>query len=160
MVKKKLSIMEKKNKLISKVSWTLLTNPVDAIMYENKNYDDELPISQEILNIKLRGKRIALLYSHGEPLLTTPFIGNTFGQWMECLYQGLNKTFIVKDLSREEIEAIYGCFGCWFYTEDRLKLVKKFETNKLKPYELLGNHIFFEGNLKLEKGTWCYSLGS
>ena len=91
--------MDKKNKLISKVSWTLLTNPVDAIMYENKNYNEELPISQEILNIKLRGKRIILLYSGGKPLLTTPFVGNTFGQWMECLYQGLNKTFIVDDLS-------------------------------------------------------------
>ena len=152
--------MDKKNKLISKVSWTLLTNPVDAIMYENKNYNEELPISQEILNIKLRGKRIILLYSGGKPLLTTPFVGNTFGQWMECLYQGLNKTFIVDDLSMEGIEGIYACIGCWFHAEDRLKLIKKFEANKLKPSELLGNHIFFEGSLRLEKGAWSYSLGS
>ena len=157
---KKLSIMDKKNKLISKVSWIIYNNPADAHIYENKNYDEELPIPQEILNIKLRGKRIVLLYSSRKPILTTPFIGNTFGQWMECLYQGLNKTLIVNDLSREEVEAIYGCFGSWFHTEDRLKLAKKFEANKLKPYELLGNHIYFESNLKLEKGTWFYGLGS
>jgi hypothetical protein len=152
--------MEKKNKLISKVIWTINTDPDGAYIYENKKSIIEEPIPPEILNIKLRGKRIVLLYDSGTPILTTPFVGNTFSQWMKCLYEGVNKTIIVEELSRSEVELIYKRIGGWFDSKIRSNLVKKLESNKLKISELLGNHVYFEGNLKLEKGTWHYFLGS
>ena len=152
--------MDKKNKLISKVSWTIHSDPYEAHMYENKNYNVELPVSPEILNIKLRGKKIAVLYDGNKVVLTTPFIGNTFGEWMQCLYNGVNKKLIVNELSREEITGIYNRISGWFNSDIRLQMVKKFESNKLKISELLGNHYFFEGRLKLEKTVWTYGLGS
>ena len=152
--------MEKKNKLISKVSWTIISNPDEAYIFENKNYDVELPLSPEILNIKLRGKYIVTLRDGNDIILTTPFVGNTFAEWMQCLYQGVNKKLIVDELSREQVNGIYTRIGGWFNSKDRLKMIKDFESNKLKVSELLGNHIFFEGSLKLEKGIWNYSLGS
>lgn len=152
--------MEKKNKLISKVSWTIISEPNEAHMYENKNYDVELDVSPEILNIKLKGKYIVTLRDGDDIILTTPFVGNTFGEWMKCLYDGINRTLIVDELSREEITGIYKRISGWFDSKIRLKIVKDFESNKLKVSELLGHHIYFEGNLKLEKGIWNYSLGS
>ena len=152
--------MDKKNKLISKVSWIIQSDPYEANMYENKNYNVELPVSPEILNIKLRGKKIAILMDSGKVVLTTPFIGNTFGEWMQCLYNGVSKKLIVAELSREEITGIYNRISGWYDSDTRLKMVKKFESNKLKVSDLLGNHYFFEGRLKLEKTVWTYGLGS
>lgn len=155
-----MSIMEKKNKLISKVSWTIISHPDEAIFYENKNYNVELPVPPEILNIKLRGKYIVTLRDGNDIILTTPFVGNTFGEWMQCLYQGTNKTLIVDELSREEIAGIYKRISGWFNSKDRLRMIKKFEDNKMKVSKLLGHHIYFESSLKLEKGIWDYGLGS
>jgi hypothetical protein len=152
--------MDKKNKLISKVLWTIDSNPNDAYIFASKKSIKEEPIPPEILNIKLRGKRIVLLYDSGTPILTTPFVGNTFSQWMKCLYEGVNKTIMVEELSMTEVELIYKRIGGWFVSNIRSNLVKKLESNKLKISELLGNHVYFEGCLKLEKGTWYYSLGS
>ena len=79
---------------------------------------------------------------------------------MQCLYNGLNKKLKVDELSREEITEIYYSISGWFDSKKRLQMVKKFESNKLKVWELLGNHYYFEGNLKLEKGVWTYGVGS
>jgi hypothetical protein len=152
--------MEKKNKLLSKVMWSIFVNPHEASLYV-KNSDEFTPLPPEILNMKLRGKHIAMLSDWKEGVyLTTPFIGNTFKDWMNCLYEGVNKTIIVKELSREQVKAIYKRIGEWFDSKDRLRLVKDLESNKLKVIELVGNHYFFEGNLKLNKGVWTYSVGS
>jgi hypothetical protein len=151
--------MEKKNKLLSKVSWSIFVNPLEATLFV-KNSDEELPLPPEILNMKLRGKYIAMLMDKDGVYLTTPFVGNTFKDWMQCLYEGVNKTINVKELSREQVVAIYKRIGQWFDSKDRLRMVKDFESNKLKVIELVGNHYFFEGNLKLNKGVWTYSVGS
>jgi len=151
--------MEKKNKLLSKVMWTIFVNPHEASLYV-KNSDEFTPLPPEILNMKLRGKYITMLMDKDGVYLTTPFIGNTFKDWMNCLYEGVNKTIIVKELSREQVKAIYKRIGEWFDSKDRLRLVKDLESNKLKVIELVGNHYFFEGNLKLNKGVWTYSVGS
>jgi hypothetical protein len=151
--------MEKKNKLLSKVSWSIFVNPLEATLFV-KNSDEELPLPPEILNMKLRGKYIAMLMDKDGVYLTTPFVGNTFKDWMQCLYEGVNKTIIVKELSREQVVAIYKRIGQWFDSKDRLRMVKDFESNKLKVIELVGNHYFFEGNLRLNKGVWTYSVGS
>jgi len=151
--------MEKKNKLLSKVMWSIFVNPLEATLFV-KNSDEELPLPLEILNMKLRGKYIAMLMDKDGVYLTTPFVGNTFKDWMQCLYEGVNKTIIVKELSREQVVAIYKRIGQWFNSDDRLRMVKALESNKLKVIELVGNHYFFEGNLKLNKGVWTYSVGS
>jgi hypothetical protein len=151
--------MEKKNKLLSKVMWSIFVNPLEATLFV-KNSDEELPLPPEILNMKLRGKYIAMLMDKDGVYLTTPFVGNTFKDWMQCLYEGVNKTINVKELSREQVKAIYKRIGEWFDSKDRLRMVKDLESNKLKVIELVGNHYFFEGNLKLNKGVWTYSVGS
>ena len=152
--------MEKKNKLLSKVIWSIFLNPDEARLSE-KNSDGETPLPPEILNMKLRGKYIAMLSDWKDGVfLTTPFVGNTFKDWMQCLYEGVNKTINVSELSREQVEAIYKRIGQWFNSNDRLRMVKALESNKLKVVELLGNHYFFEGSLKLKKGVWTYGVGS
>jgi hypothetical protein len=158
--------MEKKNELIKDVVWTIQSHPDESYIFQKigkkKNYDVTEPVPDNILNIKLRtNNEIVLLYDGGEPILKTPFIGNTFGDWMMSLYNGLNKPIIVNDeFNYHDTEKIYKRIGGFFDKNDRLKYVKKFESNKLKPADLLGNHYFFEGNLKLEKKLWTYGLGS
>ena len=157
--------MEKKNNLIKNVVWTIHDHPDNAYIFQTigkkKNYDVEEPVPANILNIKLRtNNEIVLLYDSREPILKTPFIGNTFGEWMMCLYNGLNKPIVVDELGYHDTETIYKRIGGFFNKNDRLKYVKKFESNKLKPADLLGNHYFFEGNLKLEKKVWYYGIGS
>ena len=151
--------MEKKNKLLSKVSWSIFLNPDEARLFV-KNSDEDLPLPPELLNMKLRGKYIAMLMNKDGAYLTTPFVGNTFKDWMKCLSEGVNKTINVNELSREQVVAIYKRMGQWFNSDDRLRMVKDLESNKLKVIELVGNHYFFEGNLKLNKGVWTYSVGS
>jgi ribosomal protein S13 len=73
---------------------------------------------------------------------------------------GVNKTINVNELSGEQVEAIYKRIGQWFNSDNRLRMVKALESNKLKVVELVGNHYFFEGNLKLNKGVWTYGVGS
>lgn len=157
--------MEKKNNLIKDVVWTIHDHPDNAYVFQKidkkKNYNVEEPVPNNILNIKLRtNNEIVLLYDGGEPILKTPFIGNTFGEWMMSLYNGLNKKIIVDELGYHDTEKIYKRIGGFFDKNDRLKYVKKFESNNLKPADLLGNHYFFEGNLKLKKKLWTYGLGS
>ena len=67
-----------------------------------------------------------------------------------------NKEYI----SIEGISIVYALIGSFLRKNDRLKMVKKFEANKLKYKELLGDHCYFEGGLHLEKKIWTYSLGS
>jgi len=151
--------MEKKNKLLSKVSWSIFLSPDEARIFVKKE-DDYLPLPPEILNMKLRGKYIAMLMDKDGVYLTTPFVGNTFKDWMKCLSEGVNKTINVNELSREQVEAIYKRIGQWFNSDYRLGMVKDLESNKLKVIELVGNHYFFEGSLKLKKGVWTYGVGS
>ena len=151
--------MEKKNKLLSKISWSIFLSPDEARIFVKKE-DDYLPLPPEILNMKLRGKYIAMLMDKDGVYLTTPFVGNTFKDWMKCLSEGVNKTINVNELSREQVEAIYKRIGQWFNSDYRLGMVKDLESNKLKVIELVGNHYFFEGSLKLKKGVWTYGVGS
>ena len=151
--------MEKKNKLLSKVSWSIFLSPDEARIFVKKE-DDYLPLPPEILNMKLRGKYIAMLMDKDGVYLTTPFVGNTFKDWMKCLSEGVNKTINVNELSREQVEAIYKRIGQWFNSDYRLGMVKDLESNKLKVIELVGNHYFFEGSLKLKKGVWTYGVAS
>ncbi len=54
---------------------------------------------------------------------------------------------------------IYSMISLYFDTDDRMQLIKKYEEGKLKPYELLGDHRYFEGIHK-ERGMLMFSVGS
>jgi hypothetical protein len=150
--------MDKKNKLISEVSWNINCHPDEACTYVK---DESFPLSDSILNIKLRSKNlISLLWLDSKPVFTVEFTGSTFKDWMNTLYEGLNREIIKEHISIESISIVYALIGSFLRENDRLKMVKKFEANKLKYKELLGDHCYFEGGLHLEKKIWTYSLGS
>ena len=131
--------MDKKNKLISEVSWNINCHPDEACTYVK---DESFPLSDSILNIKLRSKNlITLLYLDSKPVFTVEFTGSTFKYWMNTLYEGLNREIIKEYISIEGISIVYALIGSFLRKNDRLKMVKKFEANKLK-YKEINEAVF------------------
>ncbi len=151
------------NNIIKNVSWTLSQLPSEAQMY--KVYEDNYEsLSDNILNLQLPyssiTKKIEVLHLNGKTILTTPFNGTTFRQWMNSLYEGLHKPIKTEDLTSEQLTDMYVLASRFIRKEDRELLIHKLENNELKPIELSGDYIYFEGNLRRKNNTWVYAIGS
>jgi len=60
-------------------------------------------------------------------------------------------------VTEDEIPSIYPIIGK-FSKEKRLSMIKKVEEGKLSIKELLGDHIYFNGNIKFENDIWHLEL--
>ena len=73
------------------------------------------------------------------------------------MFNLIGKRMRLKVPTRNEI--VYVKISYYFDKELRMKLVQKYENGKLKPHELYGDSIFFEGMTK--KGNiWFFNTGS
>ncbi len=150
------------NNRIKKVSWTLSQLPSEAELYIGNDNYTSLP--ENILNLQIPyasiTKKIEVLHLNGKTVLTTPFNGTTFRQWMNSLYEGLHKPIDTDNLSSDQLSDIYVLASRFLRKEDRELLIHKLENNELKPIELCGDYIYFEGYLKRRDNTWVYAIGS
>ena len=154
--------MKKFNNRIKKVSWTLSQLPSEAELYIGNDNYASLP--DNILNLQIPyasiTKKIEVLHLNGQTILTTPFNGTTFRQWMNSLYEGLHIPINTDNLSSDQLSDIYVLASRFLRKEDRELLIHKLENNELKPIELCGDYIYFEGYLKRRNNTWVYAVGS
>lgn len=145
------------HKQINKISWTITRPFTTAVIIPT---DEQIPSS--LLNYKLpvrSGDTISLVYNNNESILTERISGSTFKSVMTSLQRGLQKNIPTGDSDTRE--KVYQRIAMFIRPKDRLRLINLFEKGKLKPVDLLGNHIFFEGGLRRGKeGIWTYALGS
>jgi len=146
------------NSQINNISWTITTPLSTAHIIST----DEQPVPSTLLNHKLSvrsGDTIAILYNHYTPIITEKITGSTLKSVLSSLERGLQKRVSPHD--NDLREQIYSRISGFFRTKDRLRLINLYEKGRLKPIDLLGDHIFFEGGLKRGKGgVWTYGLGS
>ena len=158
-----MSSLEKFNNSISNLSWTITTLPSEAKMF-NSGDNSYSPVSDTIFNYKLPYSNttsvIELLSVDGQLVLTTKFNGNTFKHWLNSLYEGLHIPINSDSLSIDQMASIYTMASYFRQKEDRIHIIEKLENNILKPYELLGDRVFFEGHLNRKNNVWTYFLGS
>ena len=121
-------------------------SPENAYAFD-KNYEPDHEKTKVIMNKKVpikRGDKIAVLYVNHEPYLVTKWNkkDGTLKEVLEHLYDALDTPL---EPNWEETKGIYERISNWFKSEDRLELVRKYENGELKPKELLGDHLYFEG---------------
>lgn len=98
-------------------------------------------------------------------VLTEPILGKSIVKnVLKALERGLNRPIKPGDRKKNYDYSlddkynknliIYSKIGMFFDANMRMKLIKKYESGKLKPYELLGDHRYFEGMEK--KGNILY----
>lgn len=149
--------MPKNNNKINSINW-MITKPM---IYANIGYDNKrpIPIPKDLLDSKLgirKGERVALIWDDVLPCIVTPVYGNTLRSMFKSIESGMNR-ILLQDERRE----VYVIISRFIHSKDRIRLVKKFEDNKLTPKDICGDYAFFEGNLKREKGgLWTFAIGN
>jgi len=155
--------MEHFNESISNLSWTLTTLPSEAKMFNSQD-NSYYPIPDSILNYKLpysnRPSHIELVTLGSTVVLTAPFKGKTFKEWLHSLYEGLHTPIDNDSISVNQRGSIYRLASYYVSREDRLQIIDKLEHSQLKPVELLGDRVFFEGHIIRRNNIWSYYLGS
>lgn len=151
------------NNIISNISWSMETLPSTARIHDIETLD-YINIPENILNYRLpytnTPSKIVLLTRNGETILTTNFIGTTFNQWLNSLYEGLHLPIDNNELSNIQRENIYILISRFADSDYRTLLVNKLENSELKPVNLLGDYKQFEGGLRRHNNLWSYRIGS
>ena len=160
------------------LSWNI-DKPMSAIKKWNRDtseHESAKDVLKQKVNIK-KGDRIVILRYDQDgkeiPVLTELVRGKTVESVMKSLHRGLNR--YLKSGNRgygntgkgeyyfeknqkypfpEKNEVVYHKISGYFDTNNRLDVVIKFEKGTLKPYELYGDHKYFEGFRR--KGNLLY----
>jgi hypothetical protein len=139
------------------ITW-VITKPLStAVIYTKDN--KTIPVPEYILNKKkniLKGDKVALVWNNREPVITFPVHGNTLKSILTAIEKGMKEYIPIDD----NIENVYSVISHFFKKSTRIELVKKFESGKLKPSDIIGDHHFYDGNLGRKNHIWMYSTGS
>lgn len=138
------------------VSWNITLPPSEAKIWDK---DKSYHLTEETINKRYRiqeGDRIVLTYRKGLPFLTASLHGETFRDILWCIYSGLQS-----NISEEDYEKALMSIESFLRQEDRRDLKQKLEKGTLKYVELVGQYVFYEGDLRRQKdGIWTYGIGS
>lgn len=139
------------------ISWDI-SRPLKTA-YINLENGETMKVPDYILDKKkniLKGDSVALLWYNGEPIYTEPVgKGTTIKSIFLAVERGMNKYI---DISNANI--IYPLIGQFYKSVDRLNLIKKFETGKLMPKDLVGDHKLYAGNIGRKNKIWMFALDS
>lgn len=145
------------------ISWRINQPLSDLQIYDGKTADyvtDKKEIDaylNQTVPIK-SGDKVVVLYVDGLPAITVPVTGTKLINVLRAIEKGVNQVITDSDFNNTMI--VYKTIGNFFHKKDRLNLVNKFESKKLKVKDLLGDHIFYEGGLHRKNHVWLYGLGS
>lgn len=151
--------------LIDLVDWEMTTPLARAVMFDGTGQATNTRVRRDTWNTVVPGvrpgDRISLLrlqgFGRSEDLrLTAPIMGgSTFRAVLKSLERGLRSP-----IEEAKIAEAY-CHIGRFNRESRLSLVKRLESGKLCPCDMLADHRFYEGGLTRGKdGVWNYQTGS
>ncbi len=158
------------------ISWNLYKPLSTAGRYDYQL--DKLVSSSDIMKLRVpvkKGDRVAIIYYTpcccsgkkgnetitvlSEPILGKPTVGNV----LKTLERGLRQTikpasrrrfgkgftqYFDKDGKYPKDNIIYSKIANYFDTNVRISLIKRYEEGRLYPFELLGDHRYFEGMKK------------
>lgn len=144
------------------ISW-IITEPLSkAKIYIHTNTGDDnfIPVPKNILDttkpIK-SGDRVALLWDRGEPVYFANVRGSTTKSILTAVEKGMKEHIPV---TYENTKIVYKIIGNFLRKPMRQELVKKYESGKITPADLAGDHVFFEGNISRKNHIWAFGLGS
>jgi hypothetical protein len=140
------------------INW-VITKPLSTAVIYTKDNTTLSPIPEYILNKKkniLKGDKVALVWNNMEPVITFPVRGNTLKSILTAIEKGMKEPISVNDNAAN----VYSVIGRFFGKSTRMELVKKFESGKLKPSDIIGDHHFYSGNLSRKNHIWMYSTES
>lgn len=149
--------IKKQRNPIDSISW-VITEPVEnaCLGYDN---DQRIPISDEIWNIELgikKGDRVVIVWRRYNPCIIVPVSGSTLRDMFVSICNGMDTYLSVND--KEHVDKAIADF---YHENDRKILTDKYKNGDLKPRDLCGDYVFFEGNFKRdENGLWTFGLGS
>lgn len=146
------------------IAWNMTKPPSkDAGVFDGNYEKYDLVKTKEAMNKVIpieKGDEIVILYNQGEPIFTTKYnrSDRRLKTVLQHLYEALQKPI---EVNHTNAELVYPKIANFFRSEMRLKLVKKYESGKLKFMDLLGDHIYFEGmGREGKKKLIHYSTGS
>jgi hypothetical protein len=145
-----------------KVSWAL-TRPLKTMTVFLPD-DTFGPVPKEYFDRKLPIKSadtIVVLCIRNHAPITAPIKGKTVHNVFKSLERGLH---IKMRSSTDDVFrriAVYSRIADFVDAKMRKSLTKKYEAGSLRPIDLLGDHVYYEGGLRRGKGgVWRYGLGS
>lgn len=142
----------------NKISWNI-TKPLSSACIYTED-DESIKVPNYILEKKMpikNGDSVALMYFNNEVMFTEPVKGKNYESILKAIEKGMKKKI---SLEREDINKVYILISRFGGSENRIKLVKKYEQGNLTVADLLGGYEFYEGNLKRKNKIWVYGLGS
>lgn len=154
-------------KHFNEIEYIIGNHPEEVYSFTDYNKcEDTKPVPQEILDLKIREdesveQKIPMVYVGTKPFLLCKFEGTTIQDWLHSLFNGVHEpiTNIDNDTKQIIIDCINKCFRPHHeYTAN--ECLEKLENNRLTPLDLMGNHIFFQGDVRLEDNIWTFSVGS
>lgn len=143
----------------NKINWVIIEPLSKAYIFDDDD-DAHLKVPKSILDIKKpikTGDSVALIYRNSEPVLTEPVKGTTLKNLLMAIERGMKR--IIPN-TYDNTKTVYAIIGSFFHAKDRIMLTKKFESGKLTAADLVGDHVFFEGNFKRKNKIWLYATGS
>jgi len=144
--------------ILNKIDWDLRKPLSHARLVVN---GERIRITSDIWNVKTnfkKGDKILILRNPTGKHLVGKVRGSTVKDILKTLEAGLNG--IIKNNNIGNIIFVYNLISKFRHPDLRLTLAKKFESNKLKPLDLLGDYNALSGGFKKVKGVWRYSLSS
>lgn len=159
-INKKTENKESAKDIDKNISWDI-TKPVSEIELFDRSNDNFKEVPKSYFESKLPIKKndhVVLIYHNGEPLFTAPVYGSTRLSIFKSIEKGMNQRIDNND--RENVRKVYIMITYWFRSNARKELANKFESGKLLVKDLVGDHRWYENNLKRKNKIWQYGLGS
>ena len=152
--------------LYTNIDWEI-SLPVKFIKFTNANTNTNTNTNTNInnfLNQKIKiGKndKISLVFIDNLNIKELPNIYiDIKGDTLKDLLKSIEKGMDTKIKNNVETNFIYNSISGFTDSKMRLRLINLYEHNKLKPKDLLGDHIFFAGIKRLKNGIWIINLDS
>lgn len=175
-------------KIFDKLTWNIY-QPLSNVKIFKSGSDELLPTREFLsrkVPVKKGDRVVILTHSCGGrnskmmPVLTEPVRGSTVRDVLHALHKGLNKKLVSgnrgrngskrgdyyfhKDQSRgsgfpTKNIVVYSKISSFFDRNLRIRLINKYESGQLKPYELYGDHRYFEG-IKRKGKLLYFAVGS
>lgn len=145
---------------INDIEWDMTSLHTEACLgYTSAKLPTPIPIPKLMWSAAIPGMKagdqVVLLYSAHTPLLVTPIVGGvTLKAMFRSIQRGMRVPVVPKHaktiIKKLSLEENYG-----------KTLMMHANKGMLRPWHLLGDHRFFEGNLRRgNDGVWTYMTGS
>jgi hypothetical protein len=133
------------------IHWIMTKDPLEHAGILDETYD---PIeTKKVMNQEIpinKGDEIVVLYDDSKPVLVTKYkkSDRKLKSVLAHLYKVLDTEM---EIDNDIAEVVYSRISGFYRSEMRLELINKYEAGKLKPKDLLGDHVFSKDFKEMER---------